>query len=440
MERKTCLTVAGSDSGGGAGIQQDLKTFEALEVHGVSALTSLTAQNTGGVREIYDVTPEFLRAQLETLFGDFDISTAKTGMLHNSDIIEIVGSYIERADFVVDPVMVATSGDLLLKEEAIETLKERLLPEASLITPNIREAEVLTGKKITTLGEMEEAGLQLSSYAPVVVKGGHLKGTDVLCIEDKVYRLRGEPLKGEFHGSGCAFSASLAAHLAKGYSLKEAAEASKEYIQFLMKNAFTPGKGSKVLSPCYPLALEAEKMEVMRRLYSALEVIKSLKNLEKLIPEVGMNLGFSIKEPGGIGDVAALNGRIVKVRGRAFSAGCPEFGASTHVAKFIITAHGFHPPIRAGINMRYSPEIIEACRKAELSISSFDRMEEPPGVSTMEWGTARAIEEAKVFPEVVFDRGGKGKEAMARVLAPGPEEIAEKLARITDNYAEGQRL
>lgn len=427
--KKVCLTVAGSDSGGGAGIQQDLKTFASLGVHGVCAVTALTSQNTQGVRDVYPVVSKFLESQLLALLDDFRIASAKTGMLYSSENIELVARHSEGIKLVVDPVMVATSGDILLEKEAIRALREELFPKAMLITPNIREAEVLTGIKISSPEEMEEAALQLGSYADVLLKGGDLDARDVLCSSGEIYSYKGYKAPGRFHGTGCTYSSAITAYLGRGYDLRQSAHKAKQYIQQLLENSLSPGKGARVLDPIYPLNRRAEKSSTIEEHYTALRGIMKLEGLEKLIPEVGINFVYSLPEPKSYKDVAALNGRIIKVAGRASATGCIEFGASKHVAGVVLAANRLSPDIMAGMNIKFNPEILEACRKAGLNLSTFDRSREPGDVSTMEWGTAQAMK-GREKPDIIYDEGGIGKEAMVRILGSSPEDVMGKVSAI----------
>jgi len=218
------ITIAGSDSGGGAGIEADLKTFMALGVHGAVAITSITAQNTYQVTMIHDLPPEMVAEQIRVVHRDMGIDAGKTGMLSNKDIIKIVAETVEELGFplVVDPVMVAKSGARLLREDAVETLIKHLIPKATIVTPNIPEAEILAGIKIESLDDMVEAAriiVEKHGAEAAIVKGGHLGGdesVDVLYYRGKHYYFRAERIQTKnTHGTGCSFSAALAALLAK---------------------------------------------------------------------------------------------------------------------------------------------------------------------------------------------------------------------------------
>lgn len=243
------LTIAGSDSGGGAGIQADLKTFAALGVYGLSALTAITAQNTQGVRAAQDLPPELVEAQIDVVLEDIGADAAKTGMLSSSAIIEVVARCVSRWNLrlVVDPVMVAKGGDPLLQPEAITTLSTVLLPLAEVVTPNLFEAEVLTGQRIETLDDMRAAAQAIFTLGPphVVVKGGHRTAdpVDVYFDGERFVELRAERISTcHTHGTGCTFSAAIAAFIARGMPVDAAITAAKRYITEAIRHA--PGLGS----------------------------------------------------------------------------------------------------------------------------------------------------------------------------------------------------
>jgi len=233
------LTVAGSDSGGGAGIQSDLKTFVALGVHGTSAITCVTAQNPKRVTCIQAVRVELVRKQIEAVFDELPPAAVKTGMLYSEEIIAVVAKFFsqrKRLPLVVDPVMVATSGAALLKPSAIQTLKTQLLPLATLVTPNLPEAEILLGGKLRTLEDLREAARAIHRCfgCPALIKGGHLRAseaTDVFYDGRKELLLGAPFVRGvSTHGTGCTYSAAIAAVLAKGESLPHAVQLAKRFI------------------------------------------------------------------------------------------------------------------------------------------------------------------------------------------------------------------
>lgn len=250
------LTIAGSDSGGGAGIQADLKTFAAHGVHGLSALAALTAQHTRGVTAVHVPPLDFLDAQIDACFEDFRIGAVKLGMLASAEVIEAVARALERhrpPHVVVDPVMVATSGARLLETQALDALRRRLLPLATVLTPNLPEAELLLGWNITDLAAMSQAASALRALgAPaVLLKGGHLAGpgevVDILADAEGEQRTAHPRLRGEAHGTGCTLASAVAANLARGMPLRSACSNATDYVHAALRAGTRPGGGDVLL-------------------------------------------------------------------------------------------------------------------------------------------------------------------------------------------------
>ena len=249
---KTALTIAGSDSSGGAGIQADIKTMMANGVFAMSAITALTAQNTTGVEAILNATPEFLGQELDCIFTDIYPDAVKIGMVSSGALLHVIAEKLQEykaRNIVVDPVMIATSGARLISEEAVEVLKNSLLPMAALVTPNIPEAEVLSGRKIVTSEDMIKAAALIGEtyHCAVLCKGGHqLNDANDLLWKEGGYRwFRGERINNpNTHGTGCTLSSAIASNLAKGYELESAVERAKKYISGALAAMLDLGKGS----------------------------------------------------------------------------------------------------------------------------------------------------------------------------------------------------
>jgi hydroxymethylpyrimidine/phosphomethylpyrimidine kinase len=254
------LTIAGSDSGGGAGIQADLKTFMVLGVHGMSALTALTAQNSLGVQAVHEIPPEFVREQIASVVSDIRVDAAKTGMLAGAAIVEAVAESIREhaiGNLVCDPVFVSKHGDALLAESAVDVLRTKLLPLATVVTPNVPEAEGLLGRKIDATEPDEDAARELVGLGPrwVLLKGGHLKSgesTDLLTDGKDVVRLTGRRVDTrDTHGTGCVLSAALTAGLAKGLKVPEAAAEAKKFVTRAIERHLTLGGGIGAVNPAW---------------------------------------------------------------------------------------------------------------------------------------------------------------------------------------------
>ncbi len=246
---KKALTIAGFDPSGGAGLQADLKVFQSLGVYGLSVASSLTAQNSLGVKNIMPIRSSFVKKQLTALLSDIRPDATKTGMLYSEENVEIVSHVIRKyslKNLVVDPVILSSTGRSLAQKGVPTAIRKRLLPLCTIVTPNIHEASVLTGMDVRTRSDMEEAALRLRDYGAehVIVTGGHLAkiATDVLC-DGRFHYLESEKICGEFHGTGCVFSSALTALLAEGYTVLSAAKRAKKFMDRSFRKSFATGKG-----------------------------------------------------------------------------------------------------------------------------------------------------------------------------------------------------
>ncbi len=449
----TALTIAGVDSGGGAGIAADLKTFAALGIHGLVAVTSVTAQNTYSVIGIHDIPPQMVELQIRAVAEDMGVDAAKTGMLSNPEIVRTVARVVREYNFplVVDPVIFAKSGARLLLEEAVEVLTKELLPIALITTPNIPEAERLSGIIIRTLDDAEKAAKKISDLygvRGVVVKGGHLmsgeKSIDVLYYDGVIKKYETPRVEGCTHGTGCSFSAAIAGYLAKGYDVFEAVARAKEFIYNAILRSYKIGKGHCPVNPSANIDLYAEIYKAQRELERAVErlMIRD-KEFVHLIPEVQTNFVYS--PPAHLakdtGDVIGIPGRIVNYMGRARASGQPTPGASSHMARAVLTIMSYEPSMRSGINIAYSKELEELLRELKFKVSYFDRREEPEEVKRIEggttrWGIAVAIERIRDIPDAVIDYGEHGKEPLIMIFGRDPDDVVDKIFKILDKAKE----
>ena len=442
MRKIPCvLTIAGSDSGGGAGIQADLKTFSALGVYGATAITALTAQNTKGVKEIFPLPANFVKKQIETILEDISIEMAKTGMLYSSEIMKVVAESSEKYDLklVVDPVFRAGSGDLLIKEEDKEALIRLIIPKAYVLTPNKFEAEDIAGIKIESLDEMKKAAEKIADLGvkAVVIKGGHLNQqsktvTDILYYEGK-FRIFTKPrIDVRPHGGGCSFSSAIAAYLTHRNPIPQAVEKAEKFIEEALRFASKIGKGRTPVNPLAALYNEAEKFTVLEDVYAAAKMIE--ENSELFLPyaaEVGTQVAMALFYASNRWHVAAVEGRIVKIGNKLQRVGCVRFGASKHLANIILTVMKYDPNVKAALNLHYSPELVETFQKIGFTVSNFNRSQEPPEIKaiegkTLSWGTEQAIKKIGKVPDIIYDLGEVGKEPMIRVLATSATKATEK--------------
>lgn len=445
------LTVAGSDSGGGAGIQADLKTFMMQGTYGLSVVTALTAQNTTAVTAIEAPTPGFVAAQLDAVLADFPIRAAKTGMLFSAPIIEAVAGRLAGKDFplVVDPVCVSQSGARLLLPEAVTALRERLLPLAAVVTPNLPEAAELSGVAVTDRDTAREAArriLDMKAHGrgpgAVLVKGGHGPATDdavadllVLADGRETAVVRPRLATKNTHGTGCTLSAAIAAHLALGCDLETAVGKARDYLHLCLRAAYDLGAGSGPPHHLAPYLRTRARLFVLDALRQAARRLANMPGLAALVPEVSMNLALAAPWPAAIGDVAAFAGRITRGRdGSVYIPAGPAFGASSHMAKVVLAAAAVVPGVACAVNVRSNRRTLEALSRAGLTAAWFDRADEPREVkeregSTLEWGTHAALsahpDPASV--DAVCDPGEAGKEPMIRLLGRDAQDVLAKL-------------
>jgi hydroxymethylpyrimidine kinase/phosphomethylpyrimidine kinase len=444
------LTIAGSDSGGGAGIQADLKTFAALGVHGTCAITAITAQNTEEVRAVHDIPVDTIKAQIDAVIDDIGVDCAKTGMLHTSEIIRVVAEEVRqhRLSVVVDPVMVAKSGAKLLQDSAIKSLKEELLPISTVVTPNAREAEVIAQMSISDADNAKSAAKKIAELGPraVVVKGGHIPGggkvVDTLYFEGS-FREYPAPLidRNTDHGTGCSFSAAITAELAKRQTIPDAVDVARNLITSAIRHGIRVGRGHGPVNPLSLLYRNAERWEVLNDLQRAIQMLEVSTSFHRLIPESQSNIAMSLREPESALDVAAVPGRIVKIGRHVKASASPAFGGSRHVASLILVAMQHDPSMRAAMNIMYSQAIVGIAQNLGLIVSYYERAKEPSDVkgkegATIPWGTEEAIKRVERVPNLIYHTGDYGKEPMCAILGKTAREVALTALRIAEAFEE----
>jgi len=447
------LTIAGSDSGGGAGVQADLKTITLLGEYGMSVLTALTAQNTRGVYAIHEVPAPFVEKQIEVVLSDIGADAIKTGMLLNEEIIGVVAKKIAQygvKKVVVDPVMVAKNGTSLLREDGCKALIKRLIPLAMVVTPNLMEASILSRLKVSNLEEMKRAAHRIYQFGPtyVLVKGGHLKGmpVDVLYDGKRFTEMVAQRIESKnTHGTGCTFASALATFLAKGEEISEAVRRAKDFITLAIQSGFRIGKGNGPTNPSAYIHKEIERYRVIQELKKAMETLKGEK-IGYLIPEVSSNLGYALPFAETMEEVAAFPGRIIRYRDSILTLGDPEFGASKHIARIILTLMKFDSEYRSAMNIRYSKENVVKLKEKGFRVGHFDRRSEPKRVkekegSSLEWGVREVLRKFRRVPDVIYDEGDMGKEPMIRVLGRDPMEVVCKILKgVGRNHSMGERM
>jgi hydroxymethylpyrimidine kinase / phosphomethylpyrimidine kinase / thiamine-phosphate diphosphorylase len=436
---KIALSIAGSDSGGGAGIQADLKTFSALGVYGCTAITAITAQNTKRVDEIVEISAALVEKQIRSLMIDMPPNAIKIGMVYSSPIIDVVYHSLKRSrvPIVLDPILSAGTGAQLLRSEAYKSYVSRLIPACSLISPNRMEAEKLSGIAIRTGNDAIKAAKKIKKLGAenVIVKWGHFGSRYVsdllLDSRNNLSKFTNARLRiKESHGSGCNFSAAVTAYLAKGVALTDSCKLANEYVHKAIKNALKIGRGLPVANPLSVIYRDANCYRTLMELQQAVEQVSMLDGFHKLIPETQTNFVYALFEAVDISDVAGVKGRIVKIDNKAAPYSCVKFGASRHVASAVIAYMTINPVFRSAINIRFEAALVKKCRSV-FSVASYDRSREPKMIkrkegSSVSWGILSALSK-NPRADFIYHTGEVGKEPMITLFGRNPAEIVEKI-------------
>ena len=441
------MSIAGSDSGAGAGIQADLKMFSALGVYGCTAITAITAQNTKQVTKIFEISPSIVEQQIRSVITDMRPNAIKIGMVYSTPIIEAVHRLIKKKSkipIVLDPILAAGTGAKLLRTEAYKSFVSKLIPLSTLITPNRMEAEKLANIQIKTENDAIEAAKKIRKQGAenVLIKGGHFvsaKVTDLLLdAEGNIFKFTNPRLEiNEIHGSGCNFSSAVAAYLAKGIVLSEACKMANEYVHTAIKNSVKVGKGLPIANPLSSIYRDANSYQILVELQQAVEHLSTLDRFYTLIPETQTNFVYALSNAVDISDVAGVRGRITKVENIAIPVSYIKFGVSSHVASAVISYMSINPDFRSAINIRFDDRIVGVC-KSLFSVSNYDRAQEPRKIkrregSSVTWGILAALSKNH-FADVIYHRGDIGKEPMITIFGRNPAEVVSKIKMILKNY------
>ncbi|WP_436909711.1 bifunctional hydroxymethylpyrimidine kinase/phosphomethylpyrimidine kinase [Halosimplex marinum] len=432
------LAVAGSDSGGGAGIQADLKTIEAGGAFGTTAITSVTAQNTTGVESTHVLPTAEIDAQCDAVVSDFDVAAVKTGMLATADVVELVTDRVREtaAPAVVDPVMVAASGDRLLASEA-ESAYEDLVAEATLVTPNADEAAVLTGVDPDDEAEAREAGERLVELGAdaALVKGGHVSGdsddvVDVLVTGDGVETFRHPRVDTDAtHGSGCTLSSAIATRLAHGDDVEAAVASGIDLLARAVRYNLDVGEGPGAVHHAVELRDRAARDDTAEAVEGVVRAFVD-GNVGPLVPEVGTNVAGATPYAERPDETAAVEGRLTRTRSGVEPTRGVRFGASTHVARLLLAAREHDPDLRFAANLRYDDAVAAGLADLDGPVAEFDPADDR--ADSVEWGVETAFDAVDGTPAAVVDRGSYGNEAIAFVLARAPDALVDRTLATLD--------
>ena len=430
---RCALTIAGSDSVGGAGIQADIKAMSALGVHTCSVITAVTAQNTTAVERIYPMPEEMIKAQLEAVLKDVDIKAIKTGMLYSADIVGVVADILEDHDMplVVDPVMVAGVGDSLATKDLAHAIKRRLIPICELITPNKHEAEVLADMPIRSKKDIRYACEVIGKEAcTVMLKGGHMSGsevTDYVYLSSEITELKYPRLERAGHGGGCTLSSYITANLAKGMDTMNAILSARELIQQSISNMYVIGNGDKLVNPVVRSTKDRKRFEILDKLD---EIADRLVDMipEDLVPREGFNVAYSAEKPAGPEDIAAIEGRLTYHNGFIRKNGKAEYGQADHLSYVLLAVMEKNPRVRCVMNLGYDDELLEIIEEVGLTTLELDRRKHRD-LLTGEL-VQETLKDVRYVPDVLVDKGKNGRDPMIRILAKNPDDLLDKLEMI----------
>jgi hydroxymethylpyrimidine/phosphomethylpyrimidine kinase len=446
MILRSVLSIAGSDSSSGAGIQADLKTLSSLGTYGCSAITAITVQNTKNIFEVFPIPSEIVIRQINSVLNDIRIDAIKIGMVYDGIIINKIFKILKNTNIpiIVDPIFTSTSGKNLIKYEAIKALTKKILPIATIITPNINEATQLSGIDIKNKEDLVKSLTKMKKLGPknVIVKGGHLlseHSIDTL-IDDKLNIIEFSNSRisiPENHGSGCNFSAALSAYISQGYEIPIACKLANEFINSVLKNLLYIGKGYPVTDTALTTSSSAFKFNVIEELSIAINELEAITDVGKLIPETQSNFAYAIPNATSIKEVAGIKGRIVRIDQKVKASSCIEFGATQHIASAVISYMNINPLMRAGFNIKYDKKIIELLQSF-MKVSEYDRRLEPQKLKekegyTIQWGVKKAILKDKEV-RGIYHKGDIGKEPMIILFGHNPAEIVEYLRKLIEYY------
>lgn len=461
------LSVAGADPSGASGVYRDVVTFEALGYAGTAAITAITAQNTSRFASAEPVPARMISEQIGAVFEDFDVRAVKVGMVGGGEAIAAVRAALRRGigggrrrsagggrggtPVVVDPVVRSTTGGTLLDQESLGAYRASIVPLATAITPNLHELGVLAGRRLpagagaAAVGRAARAVVEMGAGGVVAtgVRIGRRVGDVVVdgAGGEPVEVTGGrDPVRGSVRGSGCLHSAALAARLASGEGLAEAAREAAGIAYAAITGAARHGHGARVAAAAAAAAGTrdaAGREPAARMLESAAAMFAEIPGIGGHMPECQSNIAYAHgRPPASPSEVWGLDGRIVStMSGRAVAPGRAALGASRHVAAALVEASKRFPGVRAAANMRYDPRDMDAARRMGMAVSSYDRAAEPEDArraegSSVRWGVREALRGARRPRDVVYHTGAMGKEPMAVVFGKSPRDVVSKVSRI----------
>ncbi|HFC97129.1 MAG TPA: bifunctional hydroxymethylpyrimidine kinase/phosphomethylpyrimidine kinase [Thermosulfurimonas dismutans] len=434
------LVVAGIDPSGAAGLAMDLRVLSTLGVYATGVPTALTVQTPEKALSWQGVSGEYLRQALSAVLSGLSVKVIKIGMLGTVENVLVLSRILSEfsGTVILDPVLSASSGLPLAERDLVPAIKKELLPRVTLFTPNLPEAEAFLGRPIRR-GEEPEAVRDLQALGPqaVLLKGGHAEGPrirDFFGEGEKLRTFERDRIPVGFRGTGCFLASAVAGFLCQGLSLVEAVSRAEEFLTLGLLRAEV--KGARAPEP----SIFVERLSEGRRVLEALEEAAEefcRHPVRPLIPEVQTNLAYALPLARRVEEVAAFPGRIVAYGDSARPVGCPRFGASSHVARIVLSALRFDPERRAAMNIRYTEEFLKRAEALGLRVARFSRTEEPEEVKrreggTLSWAVTTVCRRLGFVPDLIADEGDIGKEPMIRILARTPREAVSLALRLLE--------
>lgn len=425
------LCIGGSDPSSGAGIQSDIKAAAALGVNCFSVVTAVTAQNSKKFSYAESVSQKSIIAQLYSIFADFDVDAITISMVYDSATIQKIHSVLKhkKIPIILDPVIRSTTGGILLKKSASDWLKKLLIPMSYVVTPNVHEAEILSGVKIRRYDDLINAAKAIGSKNVVITGHTFVKNkiSDFVSEDGMHYSIPGEKIPGSNHGSGCNFAFAMAYAIAQKRKIRDSVVFAKQFTYDAIKLAQKLGGGIKLTRPTSD--------KIKSDLGKAISEFVNLEGTSSLIPECQTNFVFAKKNAKSLEDVAGVLGRIVKAGNRVVTAGNLEYGGSKHVASAVLTMQKKFPQLRSAINIRFDESLLNKFAKTKNKITSYDRTKEPKSYKLKEdtsisWGINYAIKNSTHPPDVVYHKGDWGKEPMILVFGKNPQDVVSKITKI----------
>jgi hydroxymethylpyrimidine/phosphomethylpyrimidine kinase len=427
---RTAMTIAGSDSIGGAGIQADVKAMGALDVHATCVITAVTAQNTYDVLEIHPLPLELIELQFDSILNDCKINAAKTGMLYSPEITKIVAERLDDHEFplIVDPVLTAGVGGSLAEIGLADAIKKYLLPLCELITPNKYEAEVLSGIKINNEYDATMAcELIGKGGSSVYLKGGHMDTknvTDYLYLNSNITKFEYPRLKKSGHGSGCTLSSFITANCANGLDMATSVLKSRALIQKSIGTQYAIGKGDDVVNPIVYLEDGPSVSNILDEVEQA--ATRIVENLPaELVSDSGINIAYAAPNAKGPKDIAAIKGRIIVRKGIIKKKGPAKLGVAEHLSFVILNAMKYDPDMRCVISLKYSSDTADIMEELGFIMGRFNRRTN----NTIEALMDDVVKIIGKVPDVILDPYDK-KEKLIRVFGKNPMDVLKKIETI----------